>query len=1141
MVAKHSENAFETEIVRQMVASKEWMEGDSRHYNRQRCLYAKDLTDFVQLTQPEEWARLTTAVGGDPSTQFQQDVSQAITSRGTLDVLRNAFDTFGCRFTLAFFPPSSSRNEDLIVKFRSNIFTVIRQLKYSEKNENSIDLVLFLNGIPLFTSELKNQLTKQDVHDAVRQYRTNRLPAGEPFLQFGRCLAHFAVDLMNVKVSTHLKGFQSKFLPFDKGNSGGAGNPVKTILNAYPTSYLWNNTWSRTTIMNLLQHFMLHEQVKKPKKRGKTKELGTLIFPRYHQLHAVNNLVNLARSDGSGGKYLIQHSAGSGKSNTIAWLAHRLSQLQDQNDERIFNTIIVISDRKILNAQLQHTVRQYEKTRGLVETIEKNSSELKSALESGKQIIVTTLQKFQYIMDSIGKLSDRRFALLIDEAHSSQGGTMQQGVTKVLTSDGEEKSDTYEDLIAAEMAARGHSKNLSIFAFTATPKAKTLALFGKVSADGNPGPHSLYSMRQAIEEGFIRDVLENYTTYKVLWKLNKEAVEDPEVESPKAKAILRKFVKEDKQTIAHKVDIMMTHFTQHSMNEIGGQAKAMIATSSRLQAVQFRLSVDKWISENGFEFKALVAFTDSVPFDGEEYTEHGMNGVNDDQTANEFEKPESRILIVANKYQTGFDQPLLHTMYVDKKLGGVAAVQTLSRLNRHHELKTNTCIIDFANEAQAIQEAFQPYYEGTYLERDINPQQIYTLKKQILEYDLYSEKEAEDFTRLYLDKKSTHADIVAFLSPLVYRFDSELDPEEKATFRSNLRSYVSGYAFLARVISFTDQRLEEFFQFARFIVSLLQLEPSEFPLHIKDLVLLEAINFSQTSQGSIPLTEGPGTLSPPGLAKPAIASEEELDALSRIVAALNERHGAQLTEDDKIMMHSLMQELTADASLSRALEVNPPATVKGVFTDRMTEKIIGKLAKHEGFVARYLNDAPFQADFMAMVFEQVALNNTLSEETRLLNLLHQGESSIAEFKSSLRWNLQEQTKDKRVTYQCIKAVAGFLNSRYGGTLYIGVNDDGEVLGLDPDGFADIDSAIQHLTNALVTNIGLEKSAQVMQRGHEVEGKNIIVVEVPPALTTPTYCRGPTKRDDPIFYVRVGASTRAFNDQEKENYISQHFN
>ena len=849
----------------------------------------------------------------------------------------------------------------------------------------------------------------------------------------------------------------------------------------------------------------------------------------------------MARNDKSGHKYLIQHSAGSGKSNTIAWLSHRLSQLQDNDDERVFNTIIVITDRRILNSQLQHTIQSYEKTRGLVETITEGSAQLEKALKQGKQIIVTTLQTFPYVLGNVGKLESKRFALVIDEAHSSQGGSLQQKVTKLLTTSGEDEDETYEDMIASEMAARGHPDNLSIFAFTATPKAKTIELFGRKKADGTFGPHSIYSMRQAIEEGFILDVLSNYTTYKVLWKLNKDAAEDPDVETPKAKAILRKFVKEDDLTVSKKVDIMMTHFTQQSMHLIDGKAKAMVVTSSRPLAVKYRRAIDKWISENDFAFKALVAFTGTVSLEGDDYTEHSMNGVSEKQTRKEFDKDEYKILVVANKYQTGFDQPLLHSMYVDKKLGGVAAVQTLSRLNRIHPRKTETCVVDFVNEAQDIQDAFHPYYEETMIDEQTNPQAIYSLKREILDYNLYSETNAEEFCKILFDKKTTHADVVAYLNPLVDMYDEQLDPEEKVAFRKLMQNYVRGYAFLARVVSFSDRRLEEFFQFSRYIVTLLTLEKSELPLHIKDLVLLDGIRIKETSEGSISLERGSGKLHPRSIDGPASAAEEEIEPLSRIIESLNERHGAQLTEEDKVMMGSLLSDLTNDESLSRAFEVNPPETVRGIFTDRVTEKILEKLSSHQEFVAKFLNEPPFQTDLTNMIFEQVVLNNSISEESKILNLINQGESTIAEFKATLRWNLETDSKDKSMTYQCLKAISGFLNSPYGGTLYIGVNDDTSINGIEQDGFNDPDKAILYLTDKVETSLtGGVYVANIKMRPITLDGKVIIMVEVPPATTSPVYCKGPTKRDGPVFYVREGTSTRVFTGEKAEGYISERF-
>jgi type I restriction enzyme R subunit len=1138
-MAKHTENAFETEIVRQMVDSGDWKEGSDTKYDAQRCLYPQALHDFIRSTQYEEWQKLKTAQGDGAADALEQQVSKQIALRGTLDVLRNDLELFGCRFNLVYFQPSSTRDPEHLKRFTNNILTVVRQVHYSERNRKSIDLVLFVNGIPIFTAELKNALTKQNVIDAVRQYKETRSPVGEPFLHFGRCLAHFAVDTDIVQVTTRLQERKTRFIPFNRGRNNGAGNPLASALTGgYATEYLWRDIWSKVLMLDILEHFLHHEKPKGRRKRGRS--LGKLIFPRYHQLHTVRSLITQAQKDGSGHNYLIQHSAGSGKSNTIAWLAHRLSQLQNADDERIFNAIIVVTDRRVLDAQLQHTVRTYEKVRGLVANIDGGSAELRKALQDGKQIIVTTLQKFPFIVNSIGKLPGKRFALLIDEAHSSQGGEMHQKMTKVLTSGGQVEDEMdYEDMIHDEMAARGKQDNLSVFAFTATPKAKTLELFGTQRSDGKFHAFSLYSMRQAIEEAFILDVLENYTTYATYWKLNKEDDEDPEVDSSKAKAILRKFVLQHPETIKQKVEIILNHFVGNSIGRINGRAKAMIVTSSRKAAVQYRIAVDKWIKDNGREFKALVAFTDTITLDGMDYTERSMNGVSDNQTAATFNDDDHRLLIVANKYQTGYDQPLLHTMYVDKMLGGVGAVQTLSRLNRVHPGKDEAFVLDFANDALSIQNSFQDYYETTLLESNTDPNLIYQLRRDILDADLYTEQDAEDFCRILLDDEQGHPELVAFLSGCVRRFIDEMDDDEKLEYRKRMRAYYRGYGFLARVMPFKDLKLEEFYHFSRHIAKLLPVEGVHMPTFIQDLVNIDSLRISRTSQGDIGLVSGQTELKPRGVDDIAGAAEEDVDILSAIIETLNERFGANLTDEDRLFLEGVMHDLQLDESLGTIFKVNPPATVRGEFADRLTNNMIAKVTTHEEFVQKYLDNQDFQQDLISMMFTEVQKSIHLTDEKQLLNLIEQGESSTVEFKSTLRYNLYERkNKDKMVEHNCVKTIAAFLNSNYGGNLLIGVRDDKEIMGIAIDDFSDVDKAMLHLTNLINRDIGPTFSPLCNIRAVKTNDKHLIWLKVSPAMIAPAWTK---KGDDTKFYVRQGPRTGSYTIEQAEIYIDQHFN
>ncbi|MGH9320521.1 MAG: type I restriction endonuclease subunit R, partial [Vicinamibacteria bacterium] len=645
-------------------------------YDRALCLIPKDVIDFLLATQPKEWERLRQHHGADVKERFLVRLSRETGRRGTLDVLRKGVNDSGCKFRLAYFRPASGLNEETRRLHAANLSSIVRQLRYSERGEPSLDLVLFLNGIPVLTAELKNPLSGQDVEDAIRQYRTDRDPR-EPLFAYGRCLAHFAVDPEMVFVTTRLGGPRTRFLPFNQGRFGGAGNPpVPPTGTGYATAYLWERTWARDSVLDLIRQF-IHEVEEEGKR--------SLIFPRYQQLDCVRQLVRHARNHGPGKRYLIQHSAGSGKSFTIAWLAHQLSTLHDAEDRRVFDSIVVVTDRLVLDRQLQRTIRQFEQTLGVVENIDKTSRQLKEALESGRTIIVTTLQKFPVIADQIEQLRGQRFAVILDEAHSSQTGESSKSLKAVLSADSLEKAEAEEagadtpeeeiqDAVHEEIRKRGPQPNLSTFAFTATPKPKTLELFGRKRPDGQFEPFHLYSMRQAIEEGFILDVLANYATYRAYWRLLKKIEDDPRYDRRKAEYLLKSFVDLHPHAIHEKIRIMADHFAVEVQREIGGRAKAMIVTRSRLHAVRYKRALDDYLREKSYPWKTLVAFSGTVEDRGKRYTESGMNSAGQDhvigerQTAAEFGKPECRFLVVANKFQTGFDQPLLHTMYVDKKL-----------------------------------------------------------------------------------------------------------------------------------------------------------------------------------------------------------------------------------------------------------------------------------------------------------------------------------------------------------------------------------------------------------------------------------------------------------------------------------------
>ena len=936
----------------------------SEDFDRTLCLIPRDVVDFVLATQPREWKRLSQHHGTMVEEQFLKRLASEIGRRGALDVLRTGIRDMGCKFRLAYFRAASGLNEETRRLHAANLFSVVRQLHYSEKNNKSLDIALFLNGVPIFTAELKNPLTGQTVADAIRQYRTTRDPR-EPLLARGRCLAHFAVDPELVYVTTELAGPATWFLPFNQGKFGGAGNPpVPPTQNGYATSYLWEETWARDSVLDLVRQFIheVHEEDDRGKKNGRR----FLIFPRYQQLDCVRRLVANARAQGAGQRYLIQHSAGSGKTYTIAWLAHQLSTLHDAGDRRVFDSIVVITDRRVLDRQLQAAVRQFEQTLGVVENIDKTSRQLKDALEGGKTIVVTTLQKFPFIAGEIGELPGRRFALIVDEAHSSQSGEGTQGLKSVLAvrsleeAESEEAGDVSQEeeldnTVLAELEKRKHLPNVSTFAFTATPKPKTLELFGSKRPGGSFAPFHLYSMRQAIEEGFILNVLDSYTTYKVYWRLIKKIEGDPRYDKQKADYLLRSFVDLHPHAIGRKVRVMVDHFIGKAQDEIGGRAKAMIVTRSRLHAVRYKLAVDRYLAELGNPYKALVAFSGAVKDGGQSYTESGMNGFPEAQTANTFDRQEYRFLIAANKFQTGFDQPLLHTMYVDKKLGGVNAVQTLSRLNRTLPAKQSTMVLDFANESDEIKAAFEPYYETTILSEATDPNLLYEKHDRLLEFPVFTETDVDDFAVIFFGADATQDRLYAALASAAERF-KELHEDERQDFRGELTDYVRLYSFLAQVLPFADLGLEKLYAFARHLRRLLPHDEDELPREIQQNIDMESYRIQQTKSGKVKL-DRKGALDPVATKHTRESTPEELEALSHIIAELNERFGIELGPEHRLTLSRMMERLEEDAALDAAAKVNTLENVRITF-DHKVEEIIQEIVDLNFDLYKRITDDP---------------------------------------------------------------------------------------------------------------------------------------------------------------------------------------
>lgn len=941
-------------------------------YDRGLCLDPELVLSFIYATQPKRWSSLEDHYGEETKDLFVKRLSAEIDKRGVLDVLRKGVKDAGVKFELAFFRPASTLNPDLQTLYEANIFSVVRQLRYSSTNENSIDVVLFLNGMPVFTAELKNPLNGQNVNHAIAQYKNDRDPR-EPLLGFGRCLAHFAVDPELTYVTTKLEGPKTSFLPFNQGYNKGAGNPPRKT--GFPTQYLWGHVWSKDSVLELVQRFihLVEQEDDKGKKTGKK----SLIFPRFHQLDTVRRLVADALRNGVGQRYLIQHSAGSGKSNSIAWLAHQLSVLHDANDERVFDSIIVVTDRRVLDRQLQRTVRQFEQTLGVVENIDQTSRQLKEALEGGKTIIVTTVQKFPVIVEEVGNLPQKRFAVIVDEAHSSQSGEttrMMNEVLSVASLEEAEKEDVagpdLEDLIAESAKARGPQKNLSMFAFTATPKNKTLELFGQKNAKGESEPFSLYSMRQAIEEGFILDVLQNYATYRVYWNLLKTAADDPRYDRKKAAYLARRFVDLHDHSINQKVEIMVEHFVEHSAHQIGGKAKAMIVTRSRLHAVRTYLALKAYLEKKDSEYRALVAFSGTVKDGGIDYTEAAMNGYSERQTATVFKQQDYRFLVVAEKFQTGFDEPLLHTMYVDKKLAGLNAVQTLSRLNRTMPpLKTETVVLDFANEADDIQKAFQPYYETTILSESSDPNLLYALQWKLLDAEVFAEDEVRQFTAVYFDPAGTQDKLYGLLAEPQKRFE-KFDAEERAGFRKQLASFVRLYAFLSQVVTFVDADLESLYHFARYLQRKLPVEDSALPLSVQQQIDLESFRITETSSGAIGLEPGGGELKPITGGGDVEISPEEKDALSHIIRELNDRFGTEFSLEDRVFIEELESRLLSNPALEASMRANTQENARLTFDHVIGDLLQDMVETNFELYKRVTDDQRFGSFFKDLLFER---------------------------------------------------------------------------------------------------------------------------------------------------------------------------
>lgn len=969
----HNEIAFETAIEEHLITHGGYIKGNPKDFSAEYALDARTFIAFLKESQPKSWDKLHKIHGDSIEDKLINRLFKELDNRGTLDVLRNGITDHGVSFSLAYFKPVSSLNPESERLYNLNRLTVTRQVEYSKKNKNTLDMVLSINGLPVATVELKNQFTGQTVLNSMKQYKQDRDPNELLFKFKKRALIHFAVDTDEVYMTTKLAGKDTKFLPFNKGYDNGKGNPPNP--DGHRTSYMWEYIWTKDSWMDIMGRF-LHLQTDYFKYDGKTLKKETLLFPRYHQLDVVRKLALDATESGSGKNYLIQHSAGSGKSNSIAWLAYRLYSLHNKGDFRIFSSVIIVTDRKVLDHQLQNTIYQFEHKHGVVHKIDKHSDQLVKALEFGGNIIITTLQKFPFVIDKIGELPSRNYAVIVDEAHSSQGGEAAKKMKEVLSiADLEEAAkeeslfddlDDPEDELRKSMLARGRQKNLSFFAFTATPKARTLEVFGTRDIAGKPVPFHLYSMRQAIEEGFIMDVLKNYTTYKSFFELSKSIEDDPLLNKKKAARAIARFMSLHPHNLAQKTEVMIEHFRQVTMKKIGGKAKAMVVTPSRLHVVRYKREFDTYIKEKGYtDIKVLVAFSGTISDGGVDFTESGINSIGEKELPDKFNTDEYQLLLVANKYQTGYDQPLLHTMYIDKVLSGVKTVQTMSRLNRICPGKEDTFILDFANEREVILESFRPYYEQTIVTDVADPNQLYDLKGKIDGTQIIWQRDVDGFCQVFFTHKSKqtekdHAKLNALVDPAVDRFKAIGDTDIKEDFKHTLAVFIRLYLFLSQIMPFTDIDLEKFYTYCRYLLNKLPKRDISEDFKLHDEVALEYYRLQKMSEGDITI-DGTGDT---GLSSPAEAGmrteKEEKAPLSEIIEILNDKFGTDFTDADRLYFAQIEEALMEDDTLAQQAQSNNIDNFKYGFEDVFMGKIIERMEQNEDIFKKIMDDGKFR-------------------------------------------------------------------------------------------------------------------------------------------------------------------------------------
>ena len=1002
-MATHTERAFETAIEASLTRDGGYESRNPSAYDETLALLPADVTGFLKESQPTRWQALEALLGPKTAATVLDSLSKQLELKGALHVLRHGFKCYGKTLRMAWFRPNTTMNPEAAENYARNRLTATRQVAFASvmkradgKNRRCvIDMTLAVNGIPVVTVELKNPLTGQRAADAMRQYEDERDGRDLLFAFKRRALVHFAVDPDEVWMTTRLNGRETEFLPFNRGNGHGAGNPP--VEGNWKTHYLWDEVLEADSLMEILQRFM-HLEVKETQVRtGKgvrTVRKETMIFPRYHQLDAVRRLVANAKASGAGRNYLVQHSAGSGKSNSIAWLAHRLASLHDEHDEKVFHSVVVVTDRRVLDRQLQSTIYQFEHKTGMVEKIDEDTRQLARALSQGTPIVITTIQKFPFISQALSTLerqgsgvkidtAGRRFAVIVDEAHSSQSGETatvlkgmlnQEGIEAAIAAqlsdeEDDELSDDANAAVLRDALRRARQPNLSFFAFTATPKFKTKALFDEPGQSG-ASPFHEYTLRQAIEEGFVMDVLQNYTTYKRFFGLIKQVEDDPDVPRRETAKALTRFLELHPVNIEQVISVIVEHFRLHVMHELGGRAKAMVVTGSRLAAVKYKLAFDRYIRERGhIGIRSLVAFSGTVedPDDpGSSWTEVAMNdGLAESELPETFGRDDYRVLLVAEKYQTGFDQPLLQTMYVVKRLAGVQAVQTLSRLNRVAPGKSRTFILDFANEEDDIYKAFKPYYETTPVGENADPHRLSELQHRLLEWAIFTPADVADFAEIWYRARrehsaSDHRVMNAVLDAVVQRF-LDHEEEKREEFRGQLTAYRNLYAFLSQIIPYQDSDLERLYAFVRNLLAKLPPPGDGRAFVLEDEVALRYFRLQQMNEGSIDLSDGEAApLKGPTDIGTARAKDVEV-TLSSLIDRLNDRFGTDFTEADQLFFDQIQASAENDESIAEAARANNFLDFSSYLDRMLDELFISRMEDNEAIFSRVMTDAEFRS------------------------------------------------------------------------------------------------------------------------------------------------------------------------------------